>query len=125
LEITGFVDPRRAAMALRAADISVVPNRAAPVISARYTSPLKIFEAMAVGVPLVCSDLPSMRDVLDDSTALFVPPEDPAALAEALRDLLGNDSRMRALGEALHARAPEHTWDARAQRVLDWMGAQA
>lgn len=125
LEITGFVDPRRAAMALRAADISVVPNRAAPVISARYTSPLKIFEAMAVGVPLVCSDLPSMRDVLDDSTALFVPPEDPAALAEALRDLLGNDSRMRALGEALHARAPEHTWDARAQRILDWMGAQA
>lgn len=125
VKIPGFADPRRAAMALRAGDISVVPNRKTPAISARYTSPLKIFEAMAVGVPLVCSDLPSMRDVLDETCARFVPAEDPTALAKALDNLLGDESGRRALGAALRERAPEHTWDARARRILDWMGEGA
>ncbi len=122
VQITGFADPRKAAMALCAADISVVPNRATPAISARYTSPLKIFEAMAVGLPVVCSDLPSMRDVLDDSMAVFVPPEDSGALAEALDSLLGDDARMKSISSALRAEAPKHTWDARALRILEWMG---
>ena len=122
VQITGFADPRRAAMALCAADISVVPNRGTPAISARYTSPLKIFEAMAVGLPVVCSDLPSMRDVLDDNMAVFVPPEDSGALAEALDSLLGDDARMRSISSALQAEAPKHTWDARALRILEGMG---
>ncbi|MCA8980531.1 MAG: glycosyltransferase, partial [Planctomycetes bacterium] len=59
LRIDGFQPPDRVALYLAAADLGVVPNRSTPAISSRFTSPLKVFEAMAVGLPLVASDLPS------------------------------------------------------------------
>ena len=58
VDVLGFQAPSRVPLYLAAADLGVVPNRSQPAISSRYTSPLKIFEAMALGLPLVVSDLP-------------------------------------------------------------------
>jgi len=121
----GFQPPARVASYLSAADLAVVPNRSTPAISARYTSPLKVFEAMAYGTPLVVSDLPSLRDILSEDEALFVAPDDARALAQGVRTLLDDPGRRARLGRALAARAPEHTWDARAQRILAWMKERA
>src|SRR6185295_19644270 len=66
VRIDGFQPPTRVPLYLAAADLAVVSNRAKPAISARHTSPLKLLEAMAVGVPLVASDLPSLRELLED-----------------------------------------------------------
>lgn len=125
VRIDGFQDPGRASLYLAAGDVTVVPNRAEPAISARYTSPLKVFEAMAVGLPMVVSDLPSLREVLTEEQAAFVPAEDPAALASALESLLADEERRTAMRGALLSAAPLHTWDARATRLLDWMEAAA
>ncbi|MCB9915504.1 MAG: glycosyltransferase [Planctomycetes bacterium] len=124
VRLDGFQPPERVALYLAAADLGVVPNRSTPAISARYTSPLKLFEAMAVGLPLVVSDLPSMRDVLAEDEALFVAPDDAGALAAGLARLAGTRPCAR-LAERLRARAPEATWDARAARLLAWMAARA
>jgi glycosyltransferase involved in cell wall biosynthesis len=122
VRLDGFQPPARVPLYLAAADATVVPNLAEPAISARYTSPLKVFEAMAAGVPLVASDLPSLRDVLThDEDALLVPPGDPAALAEGLSRLLGDEALRARMSERLLSRAGEHTWDARARRLLTWM----
>jgi glycosyltransferase involved in cell wall biosynthesis len=125
VRVDGFVPPARVALYLAAADVGVVPNRSEPAIAARYTSPLKVFEAMAAGLPLVVSDLPALRDVLGDDEAVFVPPDLPGPLAAALRALLADPARRARLGAALAARAPEAGWDARARRILDWMGERA
>lgn len=125
VRIDGFQPPSRVSTYLAAADVGVVPNRSTPAISARYTSPLKVFEAMAVGLPLVVSDLPSLRDVLTSDQARFVPAEDAAALAEALAELLGDADRRSAMSRALLAAAPDNTWDARAARILDFLEAAA
>lgn len=117
----GFQPPERVPLYLAAGDLGVVPNRSTPAISARYTSPLKVFEAQAAGLPLVVSDLFSMRDVLAEDQALFVAPDDPRALAAGLRELLGDDVRRVAMSAALRARAARHSWDARARRLLSWM----
>ena len=66
MRIDGFRPAGDVPLYLAAADVGVVPNRAAPRISSHYTSPLKVFEALASGLPLVVSDLPSLRDVLDE-----------------------------------------------------------
>ena len=87
---------------------------------ARWTSPMKIFEYMVSGRPMVVSDLPVLREVLrPDVDALIVPPEDPDALIAALT-LLREDA---SLGERLAASASEralaeHTWLVRADRIL-------
>jgi glycosyltransferase involved in cell wall biosynthesis len=122
VQILGFRPPASVPLLLAAADVGVVPNRSQPPISARYTSPLKVFEAMAAGLPLVASDLPSLREVLSEEQALFVAPDDPAALAEGLRALLDDPERRELMSRSLRSRAGEHTWDARARRILAWIG---
>lgn len=122
VRIDGFQSPERIALYLAAGDVGVVPNRSQPAISARYTSPLKVFEAMAAGLPLVASDLSSLREILTDGVdAKLVAADDPKALAQGIDALLG-DAQLRAkLAANLRARASEHTWEARARRILAWM----
>lgn len=122
VRIDGFQPPESVPWYLAAGDLSVVPNRASPAISARYTSPLKVFEAMAAGIALVASDLPSMREILaHERDALLVEPESPEALAAAITRLFADEPLRRRLAQALALRAPQHTFDARAQRLVGWM----
>ena len=122
VRVDGFQPPARVPLYLAAADLGVVPNRSRPAISARYTSPLKVFEALAAGLPLVASDLPSLREVLSDGEdAVLAAPDDEAALARAIRRLLGDVGLRSALAARGRARAAEHSWDARARRLLAWM----
>lgn len=122
LRIDGFQPPERVALYLAAADLGLAPNRSSPAISARHTSPLKVFEAMAAGLPLVASDLQSLRELLEHGKdAWLVPPDDARALAEGIRALLERPELRARFSERLRARSREHTWDARAARILAWM----
>lgn len=123
VRIDGFVAPELVSLYLAAGDVGVVPNRSQPAISSKYTSPLKVFESLCSGLPLVVSDLPSMRDVLTEHTAEFVQPDDPAALAAGLQRLLADPVRRAYLTE--HGRSAAHgrDWDTRAQRLVAWMDA--
>lgn len=63
--------------------------------------PLSGVEAMGAGLAVVATDVPGHRDlVVHDETGLLVPPEEPAALAEAIRSLLADPERRRRMGEA-------------------------
>ena len=125
VRIDGFQPPEKVALYLAAADLGVVPNRSSPAISARYTSPLKVFEAMAAGLPLVASDLPSLREILTDGEdALLVAPDDPPALAAGIARLTADAGLRTRIAARLRARADAFTWDARARRILAWMDAR-
>ncbi len=115
--ITGLLPPAGVGSRLAAADVLVLPNTAS-AISERYTSPLKLFEYLALGRAIVASDLPAIREVLTDGrTATLVPPGNAQALAAALIDLAAHPDRAAALGAAARALAPEYTWARRAQRL--------
>jgi phosphatidylinositol alpha-mannosyltransferase len=77
-------------------------------------------EAMAVGLPVVCSDIGGYRDVVrDGADGLLVPPRDPEALAEALAGLLDNPARLAAMGEAAAAAARRYAWEVVAGEVAE------
>lgn len=114
---TGMVEPSRVARFLRQADVLALPNPAS-VISTRFTSPLKLFEYMAAGRPIVASDLPSIREVLQDEVnALLVTPGNPAAIAAAIERLIGDPALSARLADAALAAAPAYSWDRRAERL--------
>jgi glycosyltransferase involved in cell wall biosynthesis len=88
--------------------------------TARWMSPMKVFEYLASGRPMICSDLPVLREVLvDGETALLVAHDDVAAWAAALRRL-ANDGELRgrigARGRAAHRE--RFTWAARTAALL-------
>ncbi len=117
VEVAGLVRPGDVPGALAAATTLVLPNTAT-AISERYTSPLKLFEYLALGRPIVASDSPAIREVLTHGeTALLVPPGEPRALADALT-LLSRDRALAArLGAAANALSASYTWEARAARL--------
>ena len=68
-----------------------------------------LVEAMAAGTPVVCSSLPAFRRVAAEA-ALFAPPGDAAALADALRKILTDDEEARRRREVGAAAASRYDW---------------
>lgn len=102
----------------KAADVLVIPNSARFPISKYFTSPLKLFAYMASGVPIVASDLPSLREVLHENNAFFAAPDDAHALAQAIRNALSHESAARQKAEQASSDVRQYTWDNRAQLIL-------
>ena len=115
-ELMGTIPHKEMPAALAEADIGLAPYAAdAP----EYYSPLKLFEYMAAGLGVVASDLPAVRDVVSERTAVLIPKGDPDALAAAVAALSADFDRRRRLGRAARALvAAEHTWPHRARQVL-------
>jgi phosphatidylinositol alpha-mannosyltransferase len=79
-----------------------------------------LIEAMAASTAIVASDLPGYRAVArPEEHAILVPPEDPAALGQALRDLLKNETRRDELIAAGRVRAEEFGMPLLAQAYAD------
>jgi glycosyltransferase involved in cell wall biosynthesis len=114
---TGQVEPARVPALLAQAMILVLPNPAS-AISTRFTSPLKLFEYMAAGRAIVASDLPAIREILEDGrNALLVEPGDPQAIADAVERLIEDHAFAQRLARAAHADASSYTWARRAERL--------
>jgi phosphatidylinositol alpha-mannosyltransferase len=75
-------------------------------------------EAFACATPVVASDISGYRDVMTPETGVLVPPDDPAALADAAVALLADEPRRVALGEGARRRAADYSWDDIARRLL-------
>jgi glycosyltransferase involved in cell wall biosynthesis len=102
---------------IRAADILLMNYPNTPHY-ARIMSPLKVFEYMASGVPMVSSDLPSLREVLPEGSVCFVPPDDPTAFGIGIERVLDNPEYAQSLGENAHRAVVVHSWEKRAEAIL-------
>jgi glycosyltransferase involved in cell wall biosynthesis len=116
--LTGPVPAGGIPSLLTSMDVAVAPY---PDRSDFYFSPLKIFEYMSAGLPIVASRIGQIDEILEhDRTAVLVRPGDAAAIADAVIALFEDPARRCRLGGAARARARErHTWSAVAGRILD------
>lgn len=93
----------------QALDVFVVPRRDTPVC--RMVTPLKPIEAMALGRPVLASDLPALREIVaDPGSGRVLPAEDAAAWASALTELASDPAQREAYGERGRAFAAGRTW---------------
>jgi glycosyltransferase involved in cell wall biosynthesis len=128
----GFVPPRDVYNYLQSFDILLAPygRKVSPYGGgtdiANWISPLKIFEYLASGKPIVSADLASIREVLSHGeTALLCEPGNIEDWVQSL-ELLAHDSDLRSrLGESgkeLFYR--EYTWSVRARKVVESDGSE-
>ena len=108
-------------MWLRAADVLCIPNTAKEAAGATESSPSKLMEYMASGVPIVASDVPGIRDVLEPDAGFYCEPDNTKALAAAIGEALSNPQE--ASLRTVRAREASKTlsWEARAQKIRYFM----
>jgi len=124
---SGFVPNAQLPLYQAAADILLMPYQydvggssgAAPV---EFFSSMKMYEYMASRRPIITSDLPVIREALDEQAALFCPPSDLNAWEAAIRQLLNNPDQANNLAETAYQQVQPFTWTARAEQVLQGWG---
>lgn len=130
VQFTGFVPNAELPLYQAACDVLSMPYGQQVTASggqdiAAFTNPLKMFEYLAAGRPLLASDLPILREVLNEKNAVLLPSGDLTAWLAALRGLQTDPARRAALAAAGQATARGYSWAARAQRVLQGLEAPA
>lgn len=110
--LTRFVEDAEIPALLRRADVVALPYRDAEHSGVLYA-------ALAFGKPLVLSAVGGFPEVAEQGAAQLVPPEDPAALAATLSELVTDEAARAQLGEAAtRAASSSYSWDQAAHRTL-------
>src|SRR6478736_5692327 len=112
IDALGFVSGRD-----RTEELLAAKAFAAPSIGGESFG-MVLTEAFACATPVVASNIPVYRDVMTAKTGVLVPPEEPAALTQALIDLLADEPRRQSLGIGARERAHDFSWERIGRRLL-------
>jgi hypothetical protein len=117
VELLGRLSDHDKARSFATADIYVSPA------TGQESFGIVLLEAMAAGVPIVCSDIHGYKGVVRrGEQALLVPPRDVDGLAAALGTLLRDPLLRERMGESGRRRAEQFSWEAVTARVEDYYG---
>jgi glycosyltransferase involved in cell wall biosynthesis len=106
---------------LKAADVLVLPNSGKEEISREWTSPIKMFEYMASRTPIVASNLPSIREILNKNNAVLVNQNDEKDLAREIREIIENRDIAMILSRNAFENVKKYTWSRRANNILNFI----
>ncbi len=106
---------------LKAADLLVLPNSAKEEISKSYTSPLKLFEYMASKRPIVASNLPSIKEVLDQNNSWLAESDNSRQLAETIKKVINDPIKSNQLAQKAFEDVKNYTWAGRVRKILDFI----
>ena len=109
------VPPAEVPRVMSKADLLLLTGTAKNDDSNRYTSPMKVFEYLASGKPVVASATEALKSIIPDNLVTYCAPDDSAALARAVQEVLHNPGDR----QARIAFARQHTWAARARRITE------
>lgn len=81
---------------------------------------LPLLESMAVGTPVICTNVGGMPEyVVDGATGFVIPANDPAALRQRIDELLGDPTRASSMGRAGRQHVAQYSWDPVARQVFE------
>lgn len=118
IKFVGYVSHHEVINWLARADILVLPMQKG-VWTDKYASPMKLFEYMAMGRPMVVADVPTIREIVDEEQVMFFRPDDSPSLAATIAQAIEQWSV--ALVRADRAKtllSQQYTYDCRAQKIL-------
>ena len=117
VKILGRIEQKELPDILQVADVLLLPHP-----KGEYSqSPMKLFEYMASGVPIVASRLPSISEVLNDRNSVLVEAENRDALAWGIERVLNDNVFSRTIAEQAYNDVQNHTWDKRGVAITGFI----
>lgn len=103
---------------LSSADVLLLPNIPISEESERYTSPIKLFEYMASRKPIIASDMPSIREILNPGNSVLAVPGKASSFAQGIAKVIGNKEIAESIITRAFSDVQNYTWEKRAQKIL-------
>jgi glycosyltransferase involved in cell wall biosynthesis len=121
--VTGFIPNREIPLYQACCEALLMPYQDRVQASsggdiAAYLSPMKVFEYLACGRVIISSDLAVLREVLDNTNAILLPPDDINAWVETLKMVQVDKATRDKLSTSAHETARQYSWESRAQAIL-------
>jgi glycosyltransferase involved in cell wall biosynthesis len=122
--LTGFVSQEELPLYQAAGDVLLMPYGAQIAgssggNSADICSPMKMFDYLATGRPILSSDLPVIREVLSEENTVFCPPKEIQTWADQLNALFENPTRCQEMGDHARQLSQHYTWFDRTKSALE------
>jgi glycosyltransferase involved in cell wall biosynthesis len=122
--ITGFIPNSRLPLYQAAADVLVMPygkkiSGSSGGDISRVINPMKMFDYLASGKPIISSEVPVFHEILTSDTAIFCDPENAPDWAKAIKALQGNLEKRLQMGIRAKESAEKYTWKNRARITLE------
>lgn len=109
----------------QAATVLVLPNSAKENISKYYTSPMKLFEYMASGRPIIASNIPSIAEILNESNSFLVEADSPRVLCDAIVTVVSRHDEGVVRANRAILDVCKHSWSGRAERIFGYLGVRS
>lgn len=104
-----------------AADLVLVLGTKANDYSYYQTSPMKIFEYMAVKRPMVASRTPAVQEIVSESEAFFYQPDNPESLGIAVREAMADEKKLSEITERAYKKVINYSWLNRATAIKNFI----
>ena len=122
IHVHPFVTHEKIIPILKSADVLILPNTREEERSSKYTTPIKLFEYMAAGVPIVASDVESFRWYLkDNENALIFKADDPKSLGQMINQVLSDADLAQKLVDNAKKTVLDYTWEHRAELIISYI----
>ena len=117
VRLLGKKEQRELPLIIQAADVLLLPHP-----KGEYSqSPMKLFEYMASGRPIVASNLPSISEILDNKNSVLVEAGDKEALAFGIKKVLENKDFSNAIAKKAYEDVKNHTWESRGTVISEFI----
>lgn len=124
VKFEGYLENREVPSYIKSMDVLLLPNRESQKCNGeeigKFTSPLKMFEYMASGVPIVASEVSALREVLSEENCFFVrDPEDVYEWKRVIAYVINNPKESKEKAEQALIDVKEFTWRNRAIKMIE------
>lgn len=124
VEITGWIIKKEMHNYLEKTKIGIIPLKNT-FFNRFLTSPLKLFDYYSYGIPIIASDLPTTRELIQENeTGLFFEPENSQQLALQIDHLINKDLKIENMRTNIFQNCQKFLWTERAKVIYNFINSK-
>ncbi|MCD4693485.1 MAG: glycosyltransferase [Calditrichales bacterium] len=119
ITITGWINKKEMDLYLKQTAVGIIPL-CNTFFNKYLTSPLKLFDFYSYGIPVIVSDLPTHRELVEENmTGLFFEPDNPRELVDKIDTLFADQQMQTEMSNRIYTTTEKYLWKNRAKQIVE------